>query len=177
MMGYFKEPEKTREALTEDGWLHTGDRGEIDASNRLRITGRVKELFKTGKGKYVAPAPIESRLQANTHIEAVCVTGSGFPQPFALVILNPDDQAAFAKPELREAIGASLAATMRAANEQADPHEHLSHIVVVPGSWTVENGFITPTLKVKRNMIEDAYGPHYETWARRRREVVWHDAV
>jgi len=177
MMGYFKEPSITREALTEDGWLHTGDRGEIDSSNRLRITGRVKELFKTAKGKYVAPAPIESRLQANGHIEAVCVTGPGFPQPFAVAILNPDGQAAFANPALREAISESLVTTMRAANEQADPHEHLSHIVVVPGSWTVENGFITPTLKIKRNMIEGAYGPHYESWARRRREVVWHDAA
>ncbi|WP_293396230.1 AMP-binding protein [Nevskia sp.] len=177
MIGYFKEPEKTREALTEDGWLHTGDRGEIDAQNRLRITGRVKELFKTGKGKYVAPAPIESRLQANSSVEAVCVTGSGFPQPFAIVILSPEATAAFAKPELRVALSSSLTATMRAANEQTDPHEHLTHIVVVPGSWTVENGFITPTLKIKRNAVEDAYTPFFEDWARRRSGVVWHDAA
>lgn len=177
MMGYFKEPEKTREALTEDGWLHTGDRGEIDSENRLKITGRVKELFKTGKGKYVAPAPIENRLAAHPKIEAVCVTGAGFPQPFAIVILSPDAQPAFTDPAQREALGASLAATMAAANEQADPHEHLTHLVVVPGSWTVENGFITPTLKIKRNVVEDAYTKDFDTWAKAKKAVVWHGAA
>jgi long-chain acyl-CoA synthetase len=174
MMGYFKEPEKTREALTEDGWLHTGDRGEIDSDNRLRITGRVKELFKTGKGKYVAPAPIENRLAAHPKIEAVCVTGAGFPQPFAIVILSPDAQSAFgADLALRDALTASLGAIMASANEAADPHEHLSFIAVVPGSWTVENGFITPTLKIKRNIVEEAYSKHFEGWSRQRRAVVW----
>jgi len=177
MMGYFKEPEKTREALTEDGWLHTGDRGEIDSENRLKITGRVKELFKTGKGKYVAPAPIENRLAAHPKIEAVCVTGAGFPQPFAIVILSPDAQPAFTDPTQREALGASLAATMAAANEQADPHEHLTHLVVVPGSWTVENGSITPTLKIKRNVVEDAYTKDFDTWAKAKKAVVWHGAA
>jgi len=174
MMGYFKEPEKTREALTEDGWLHTGDRGEIDSDNRLRITGRVKELFKTGKGKYVAPAPIESRLAAHPKIEAVCVTGAGFPQPFAIAILSPDAQGAFgADLALRDTLTASLGAIMASANEAADPHEHLSFIAVVPGSWTVENGFITPTLKIKRNIVEEAYGKHFEGWSRQRKSVVW----
>ncbi|WP_439640448.1 AMP-binding protein [Nevskia sp.] len=174
MMGYFKEPEKTREALTEDGWLHTGDRGEIDSDNRLRITGRVKELFKTGKGKYVAPAPIENRLSAHPKIEAVCVTGAGFPQPFAIAILSPDAQSAFgADLALRDALTASLGAIMASANEAADPHEHLSFIAVVPGSWTVENGFITPTLKIKRNIVEEAHSKHFEGWSRQRRAVVW----
>ncbi len=174
MMGYFKEPEKTREALTVDGWLHTGDRGEIDEQQRLRITGRVKELFKTGKGKYVAPAPIESRLAAHPAIEAVCVTGPDFPQPFAIVILSPDAQAAFgADLAMRDSLTASLAATMATANESADPHEHLAFVAVVPGSWTVENGFITPTLKIKRNVVESAYTKHFEGWARQRKAVVW----
>ena len=71
MLGYYKEPELTREAFTADGWLHTGDKGMLDAEGNLRITGRVKDLFKTSKGKYVAPAPIEDRLDAHPMVEAV----------------------------------------------------------------------------------------------------------
>src|SRR4029078_13339998 len=74
MLGYYKEPGLTREAFTENGWLHRGDRGEIDADGNLRITGRIKDLFKTSKGKYVAPAPIEDRLVMHEAIEACCVT-------------------------------------------------------------------------------------------------------
>src|SRR3546814_11400120 len=76
MLGYFKMPEKTAEDTTDDGFFHTGDCGEIDADGRLRVTGRVKELFKTSKGKYVAPAPNENRLSTHPKVEAVCVTGS-----------------------------------------------------------------------------------------------------
>ena len=72
MLGYYKEPELTREAFTADGWLHTGDKGALDAEGNLRITGRVKDLFKTSKGKYVAPAPIEDRLVMHDAIEACC---------------------------------------------------------------------------------------------------------
>jgi long-chain acyl-CoA synthetase len=76
MLGYYKEPELTRQAMTEDGWLRTGDKGALDAEGNLKITGRVKDLFKTSKGKYVAPAPIEDKLVMNTAIEACCVTGA-----------------------------------------------------------------------------------------------------
>ncbi len=174
MLGYFREPEKTREALTEDGWLHTGDRGEIDDQNRLRITGRVKEIFKTAKGKYVAPAPIENRLSAHPKIEAVCVTGASHPQPFAIAMLAPDAQPAFADDALREELTASLADVLKAANRAADPHERLDFIAVVPDTWAVENGFITPTMKIKRAAIEDTYGRFFEAWSAQRKAVVWH---
>ena len=88
MLGYYKEPELTREAFTADGWLHTGDKGELDAEGNLRITGRVKDLFKTSKGKYVAPAPIEDRLVMHDAIEACCVTGANLGQPLGIVMLN-----------------------------------------------------------------------------------------
>ena len=82
MLGYYKEPELTREAFTADGWLHTGDKGALDAEGNLRITGRVKDLFKTSKGKYVAPAPIEDRLVMHGAVEA-CVRHRRQPRPAA----------------------------------------------------------------------------------------------
>jgi long-chain acyl-CoA synthetase len=87
MVGYHKDPALTAACFTEDGFLKTGDRGEIDELNRLKLTGRVKELFKTSKGKYVAPAPIENMLNADNHVEQSCVTGPGQAQPFALIML------------------------------------------------------------------------------------------
>ncbi|KZX81234.1 AMP-binding acetyl-CoA synthetase, partial [Alcanivorax sp. HI0013] len=92
MKGYYKQPEKTAEDLTEDGWLHTGDVGEIDEKGRLRITGRVKEIFKTEKGKYVAPAPIENRLSTQPGLELSCVIGQGMGQPIALLNITPEEQ-------------------------------------------------------------------------------------
>ena len=82
MLGYYKEPELTRDAFTADGWLHTGDKGALDAEGNLRITGRVKDLFKTSKGKYVAPAPIEDRLVMHDAVEA-CVRHRRQPRPAA----------------------------------------------------------------------------------------------
>jgi len=88
MLGYFKDPEKTAETLTPDGFLRTGDKGEQDAEGRLRLTGRLKEIFKTSKGKYVAPAPIENRLAEHARIEQVCVVGDGLPAPMGLCVLS-----------------------------------------------------------------------------------------
>ena len=94
MLGYYKEPGLTAEAIDADGWLHTGDKGALDAEGNLRITGRVKDLFKTSKGKYVAPAPIEDRLVMNGAVEACVVTGANLGQPLGIVMLNADAAAA-----------------------------------------------------------------------------------
>jgi long-chain acyl-CoA synthetase len=176
MMGYYREPEKTREALTADGFLRTGDVGELDDDGRLRITGRAKEQFKTSKGKYVAPAPIENRLAAHSQIEACCVAGAGFGQPFALLML-PADVAARAQADVnvRESLSASFAELLEQVNAALDAHEQLDFLVVVREQWTVENGFLTPTLKIKRAQIEKAYGARFEDWVARRQAVVWAD--
>lgn len=173
MLGYFKEPGLTREAFTDDGWLHTGDKGQLDAAGNLRITGRVKDLFKTSKGKYVAPAPIEDKLVMHPAVEACAVTGANLGQPLGLVMLNADAAQRAADAALRAEIEASLEAHLRDVNARLDPHEQLDCLVVLTTPWTVDNGFITPTFKVKRNRIEEAYAAHYERWIEARRAVVW----
>jgi long-subunit acyl-CoA synthetase (AMP-forming) len=166
--GYYKNPELTAEALTSDGFLRTGDTGHIDDEGFLHITGRVKELFKTGKGKYVAPSPIEMRLLDNTAIEQVCVTGPGLPQPIGLVVLS---QAA--REQDREELAAALLDTMVATNQELDQHERLKTVVVVGEEWTVENSLLTPTLKIKRNEVDARYGQHYERWYAVTESLVW----
>jgi long-chain acyl-CoA synthetase len=173
MKGYFRDPEKTSEALTPDGWLRTGDLGEIDAQGRLRITGRAKELFKTSKGKYVAPSPIENRLTAHTGIEACCVMGASSAQPFAVAILSAEALKASADPAQRDSLRASFESHLAAINAQLDPHEQLDFLALSREAWTVENGFITPTLKVKRNVVEKHYEPRVARWAAQRAPVVW----
>ena len=171
MLGYYKEPELTRDAFTADGWLHTGDKGQLDVEGNLRITGRVKDLFKTSKGKYVAPAPIEDRLVMNSALEACVVTGANLGQPLGIVMLNAE--ASLRAQADRAALEASLAAHLETINAKLDPHEQLDCLVVVATPWSVENGFITPTFKVKRSRIEEVYGPMYEAWVGARRPVVW----
>jgi long-chain acyl-CoA synthetase len=173
MLGYYKAPELTREAFTEDGWLRTGDKGALDAEGNLRITGRVKDLFKTSKGKYVAPAPIEDKLVTHTAIEACCVTGANLPQPLAIAMLSPDALAKAADAAQRAALQASLEAHLQQVNASLDPHEQLDCLVLVTQAWTIEAGFITPTFKVKRNKIEEVYGPQYERWTESRQTVAW----
>jgi len=173
MLGYYKEPELTRDAFTADGWLHTGDKGQLDVEGNLRITGRVKDLFKTSKGKYVAPAPIEDRLVMNSALEACVVTGANLGQPLGIVMLNAEAALRASAQADRAALEASLAAHLQTINAKLDPHEQLDCLVVVATPWSVENGFITPTFKVKRSRIEEVYGPMYEAWVGARRPVVW----
>ena len=151
MLGYYLEPEKTAEAL-QDGWLHTGDKGELDGDGYLRITGRVKDIFKTSKGKYVAPAPIEGEIAKNSHVEQVCVMGSNLDQPLALIELSP---AARLLPA--EQVSRDLEGTLAHLNSQLQPHERLSHLVLVHDAWTSANGCMTPTMKIRRNVLEARY--------------------
>ncbi len=173
MLGYFHEPEMTHDAFTDDGYFKTGDMGEIDEDGRLRITGRIKELFKTSKGKYVAPAPIENKLVNHPTIEAVCVTGAGQPQPFGLVMLNAEVKQALDQDTNRIALEEELKALMDSVNASLDPHEQLEFLVVVKEQWSVANGFLTPTMKIKRNFVEKYYQPHIQDWASQRKNVLW----
>ena len=173
MLGYYKDEEKTREAFTEDGFLRTGDVGELDSEGRLRITGRAKEQFKTSKGKYVAPAPIENRLGTHPKVEACCVTGVAFPQPFALLMLSQAEWERCREAPARAELTQSLREHLESVNAQLDPHEQMDFVAVVPEQWTVDNGFITPTFKVKRPVIEKHYGEHFERWASHKQAVIW----
>ncbi|MGB5365256.1 MAG: AMP-binding protein [Polyangiales bacterium] len=173
MMGYYKEPEMTAECYTEDGYFRTGDRGERDEQGRLKITGRVKELFKTSKGKYVAPVPIENIINNNVHVEMCCVTGSGHPQPFALVLLGEELRPKLSDSSVRAQIQAELEALLKQVNQEVEAFERLQFLTVVKDPWLIENGFLTPTMKMKRSMLEDTYSPRMDEWYLVGQKVVW----
>jgi long-chain acyl-CoA synthetase len=173
MMGYYKDEEKTRETFSDDGFLRTGDKGEIDEMGRLKLTGRIKEIFKTSKGKYIAPAPIENRLMSHEAIEMVCVSGANQTQPHALVMLGEEIRPKMADEDFRKDIEASFKQLIADVNKTVDPHEQLAFITVVSDEWSIENSFLTPTLKLKRNVVEDAYQEKVDTWYAKREPVIW----
>jgi len=173
MMGYYKDEEKTQETFTEDGFLMTGDKGEIDEMGRLKITGRIKEIFKTSKGKYVAPAPIENKIISHNSIEMVCVAGAECPQPHALIQLSEEAMPKRDDPAFRAELEEGLKQLISEVNGTVDPHEALQFMVVVKDVWGIENGFLTPTMKIKRNIIEDVYKAQIEGWYGSRQKVIW----
>ena len=175
MLGYYKEPELSAAAFTADGWLHTGDKGVVEEDGCLRITGRVKDLFKTSKGKYVAPAPIEDKLVASPAVEACCVVGANYPQPFALLMLNEDAVARSRDAAGRAALEDAMANHLMTVNHGLDPHEQLEALILMKEPWTVENGLITPTFKIKRNVLETRYATSFDRWTSSERKVVWAD--
>jgi len=178
MMGYFKNEEETNKTITiENGekWVRTGDKGEIDSEGRLKITGRTKEIFKTSKGKYVAPAPIEGKIVSNHLIELACVSGRAQPQPHVIVQLSegPKERAGKSAEE-RSAMEKELEEHFTKVNSELDGHEKLDFLVVVKDDWLPENGFLTPTQKMKRNTIEDEYSSNVEEWYNQKKKFIWH---
>ncbi len=167
MKGYYREPGLTAEAFDEEGYLKTGDKGEIDNEGFLTIVGRIKDQFKTDKGKYVSPAPIEMMLLANADIEQVCVVGMGIPQPIALTVLSVAGKAK-SKEELIKSLSASLAEV----NAGLESYEKLEKSVIMKGDWSITNGLMTPTMKVKRNEVEKIHVPKYPTWYHAKEGVV-----
>ncbi|HCW06190.1 MAG TPA: AMP-dependent synthetase, partial [Cytophagales bacterium] len=168
MMGYYKEPTMTAEAFTADGFLKTGDLGSMDKDGFVTITGRVKDQFKTDKGKYVSPSPMELRLSKNTDIGHVCVVGVGIPQPIALINLSESG-----KLKSREQLIKSLSSTIIEVNNTVEDYEKLKKAVIMKDEWTIANGLMTPTLKTKRNEIEKIHLPKYPQWYAMEGVVVW----
>lgn len=173
MLGYYKNPEKTAEDITTDHFLRTGDMGLIDNQGRLKITGRVKDIFKTAKGKYVMPVPIEQKIGDNPLIESVCVGGASHPQPVAFIMLAEDVRNNLKENNQREEIESELSILKENVNQTLEPHEKISFFVVISELWTMENDLLTPTMKIKRNKIEARYEPHIEAWSQRNQKVVW----
>jgi long-chain acyl-CoA synthetase len=158
MTGYFRAPDITAEVF-EDGYFKTGDIGEYDHDGYLTITGRVKDQFKTDKGKYISPAPIELQLSNNTDVEQICVVGTGIPQPIALITLSESG-----KEKSKDEVSNSFIKTVTEMNKTLEKHEKIEKVVIMKEDWTVDNGLATPTLKLKRNAIEKIHQPYYKSW-------------
>lgn len=167
MLGYYREPALTA-ATIRDGWLYTGDVGEVDSEGFLRITGRVKEMYKSPKGEYIAPSQIEFGFAENNHIEQVCVTGQQLPQPIALIVLSEA-----ARQADRQTVAQGLQQTLDTLNERVHSYERVRKLIVMKEPWTVENNLMTPTMKMKRNVIDARYETQYEPWFGREEVIVW----
>ena len=169
MRGYHRMPEKSAETLDEDGWLHTGDVGELDAQGFLKITDRIKDLIKTSGGKYVAPQEIEGKVKAECpYLEHVLVHGNARNFCSALVTLDADSMAAWARDHGKE--GTSIAdlgklpevvqmvdEAFTAVNKEMPSYATIKKFEIVPEPFTVETGELTASLKVKRKAVEQKY--------------------
>ena len=166
MLGYYKEPEMSA-ACFENGFLKTGDEGRLDQDGYLTITGRIKDLFKTSKGKYVAPAPIEKKLLEHSIISQACVVGSGESHALALCMLSPEAGGD------RDQLQVMLSSIRQQVNQGLEYHEQIAKLIIVRDEWTIANGFFTPTLKIRRGAVDAHYGPQYAFWLLTKEEAIW----
>ncbi len=173
LVGYYKLPELSAESFTEDGFFRTGDLGEQTAEGLLKLTGRKKELFKTAKGKYIAPSPIENRLNAHPAVELSMVSGLGQNLPYAVLVLDENLRPRLGDAAVRTDLDAQLAKLLHDVNEQLASHERLQMLVVAAQPWSIENGFLTPTMKIKRSRIEAAVEPQVNAWYGAAGPVIW----
>jgi long-chain acyl-CoA synthetase len=163
MTGYRNQPDKTREALDEDGWLHTGDIGEFDEDGYLRLVDRKKELIISAGGKNMSPANIEAKLKASSPVigQAIAI-GDGRPYNVALVTLDPDVAPAYEQQHGREALLAELERGIEAANEQLARVEQVKKFKLLDEEWQPGGDELTPTMKLKRKPIHEKYASEIE---------------
>ena len=166
MVGYYKQPELTAQVL-QDGWLRTGDQGYLDNDGFLYITGRVKDIFKTSKGKYIEPLVLESYFADIVDFEQMCIVGLGLPQPIGLVVLSE-----VGKSKDKNELTAQLEQTLKNVNNKLESYKKISTLILTDEEWTVENGLTTPTLKIKRNAIDKKYEKNYKAWYDREETVL-----
>jgi long-subunit acyl-CoA synthetase (AMP-forming) len=173
MLGYYKEEAMTKDSFTEDGFFKTGDRGERKSNGLLKITGRVKEIFKTSKGKYISPAPIENLINNDSHVELSCVSGLGMPQPYAQIVVAEDLRENLGDAAVRSKVDAALHSLLETVNAELEHHERLQFMVVVADEWTIANACLTPTMKIRRSAIEELAQPSMEGWYETGSKVLW----
>jgi long-subunit acyl-CoA synthetase (AMP-forming) len=173
LAGYYKQPELDAESFTEDGFFRTGDLGELRADGMLKLTGRKKELFKTGKGKYIAPAPIENKINANPIIEMSMVSGVGQQAAYAMVVLNEELRPTVGDPAVRADITEQLKALLASVNAEIADYEQIRMIVVAREPWSIEHGTLTPTMKIKRSRIEAQVEASVAGWYNTPGSVIW----
>ncbi len=173
LVGYYKRPDLDAEVFTEDGFFRTGDKGERRKDGVLRLTGRVKELFKTAKGKYVAPAPIENKFNANPLIEMTMVSGVGQVAAYAMVVLAETVRPTVGEPAVRARVEKELTGLLKSINNGLADYERLQMIVIAPEPWSIENGLLTPTMKIRRNRIESSIEARVEAWYAKNGKVLW----
>ena len=168
MMGYYNQPELTKEVIDEDGWLHTGDLGEINEYGQVRITGRLKNLFKTSLGKYINPDVIEGKFTESGFVENIVVLGEN--QKYAGAIIVPDfaflkawcqkHEIPFTTPKemINNAdVKRRYAEEIKKINQNFGDTEKIKRYELIADEWSVNNGILTPTLKVKRNVVKETY--------------------
>jgi long-chain acyl-CoA synthetase len=158
--GYYKMPEKTAETFI-DGWVHTGDKARIDEDGFIYLTGRVKDYFKTIQGKFVAPTPIENEFAKNPHTEQLCLLGRGYSKTVMVCVLSGIAQQAD-----ESAIEADLKKLTGQVNEETDKHARIGAVIISRDPWTIENGMLTPTLKIRREQVEGRFGERAAELAR-----------
>jgi long-chain acyl-CoA synthetase len=168
MLGYYKKDDATRDAFTDDGFFKTGDIGEIDDEGFLKITDRKKELFKTSGGKYIAPSPIEQMIKSSRYVSQVVLVGNDRKFPAALIVPNFDQLASFAKNEnlgvktpqdfcANEKVVKLLEKQVDELTKDLSKYEKVKKIALLKDEMTVEGGELTPTLKVKRRVVNEKY--------------------
>lgn len=167
MIGYYNDQAKTDEVFEGD-YYRTGDTGKFDGQGRLIITGRIKDTFKTAKGKFILPVPIEQQLGQNFLIEQVVVTGMGLVQPIALISLSEN-----AKELSNQEIEQTLEETLEKVNSGLESYSKVAKLVVFKEAWTEDSGFFTPTLKIKRHIVDQAFKDNYENWYLEDGVIVW----
>ena len=173
MSGYYKRPDLDAECFTDDGFFRTGDLGERNPDGLLKLTGRKKELFKTAKGKYVAPAPIENQLNVHPMIELAMVSGVGQPAPYAVVVLDEMLRPKIDDPAVRARVDGELGRLLHDVNQGLAAHERLHVLVVARDPWSIENGCLTPTMKIKRSRIEATVAAQVDAWYGAPGPVLW----
>ena len=164
---YYNEPELTNSSFNKDGFYKTGDTGDLDADDYLKVKGRVNDTFKTAKGEFIVPAPIESRFADNELIEQICIVGLDLPQPIGLIQLS-DNSKNWSYEEIKE----NLLDTLKSVNIELHLHERLNKLLIISEKWSLENGILTPTNKIKRNVIHETYKHLFEDWYNDKNKII-----
>ena len=163
---YYKNEEVTNETI-KDGWLHTGDKGYIDDDGFLYITGRIKDMFKTSKGKYIEPGVLEAYFGDVSEFAQICVVGLGCDQPLLLAV--PSESAL----DDKESTTSKISKVLEKVNSNLDNYKKMSKVIFVKEDWLPENGMTTPTLKIKRSKIDEKFSDQYNNWLKSTEDVIW----